>query len=85
MRTEIVELNGQEFKLFYVMFDNEEICVAEEKLDNYIEECIENDLYYGKVRAVDEMYAYCVAQCVADTDDEQEIIDELKVIIDYAD
>lgn len=85
MEKEIVVLNGLEFRLFHVVFNGEEVCVGEEKLNEYIEWCIEHDLYYGDVRAVDERFSYYVAQSVADTECEKEIVAELQFIVDYVD
>ena len=80
MRIEKITLNGNEFRLFYVEIENEEICVAEEKLENFIQDCIEKELYHF-VENVDEMYSIYIPQEVADTENESEIKESIMDII----
>lgn len=78
MEIEKINLNGHEFRMFRVLINNESFLVAEEKLENYIQQMIENDRYHI-VQHIDEMYAIYIPQEVADTENEVEII---KSVID---
>lgn len=55
--------------------------VAEERLNQYIEECIEEGLYH-EVRDIDELYNYYVPQEIADTLDENEIRNSVEDAMD---
>lgn len=76
-----VELNGRTFRMFNLKIKGVYMNIAEENLDQYVEECIENDLYHT-VRHIDEQYPFVVAQCVADLEDEDEIRDEIEAVIE---
>lgn len=66
---EIIEkkLNGKTFKLFKLQICGKEQIVAEEKLNEHIEDCFYNGLYHNEVKEIDVMYDYYVPQEIADT------------------
>ena len=76
-----VELNGRTFRMFNLEIKGVFMNIAEENLDQYIQDCIENDQYH-KVSHIDEQYPFVVAQCIADLEDEDEIREEIEAIID---
>ena len=76
-----VELNGRTFIMFNLKVKGVYMNIAEENLDQYVEECIENDLYHT-VEHIDNQYPFVVAQCIADLEDEDLIRDEIEGIID---
>lgn len=78
MEIEKINLNGHEFRMFRVLINNESFLVAEEKLEEYIQEMIEQERYH-EVENIDTMYAIYIPQEVADTENEVEII---KSVID---
>lgn len=72
-----VEIDSQEYRLFEVNIGNGIVVTcAEEKLDNKIQEKIEQERYH-EIRHIDEMYGYVIPQDVLDTNDEQDIIDSI--------
>lgn len=75
---EKIKLNGHEFRMFRVLINNESFLVAEGKLEEYIQEMIEQERYH-EVENIDTMYAIYIPQEVADTENEVEII---KSVID---
>lgn len=77
-----VELDGRTFRMFNLEIKGVSMNIAEENLDQYIQDCIENERYH-KVQHIDEQYAFVVAQCIADLEDEDEIREEIEFIIDY--
>lgn len=77
-----VELDGRTFRMFNLEIKGVSMNIAEENLDQYIQDCIENEQYH-KVRHIDEQYPFVVAQCIADLEDEDEIREEIEFIIDY--
>lgn len=78
MEIEKIKLNGHEFRMFRVLINDESFLVAEEKLENYIQQMIEQERYH-EVENIDTMYAIYIPQEVADTENEVEII---KSVID---
>lgn len=80
MEIEKIKLNGHEFRLFHVFINNETYIVAEEKLENYIQEMIEND-HYHFVQHIDELYAMYIPQNVADTENEKNIIQSISDVL----
>ena len=80
LEIEKIKLNGYEFRMFYIVINNESFIVAEEKLENYIQEMIENDRYHF-VQHIDEMYAIYVPQEVADTENEENIIQSVSDVL----
>ena len=76
-----VELNGRTFRMFNLEIKGVFMNIAEENLDQYIQDCIEQDQYH-KVSHIDEQYPFVVAQCIADLEDEDLIRDEIEDIID---
>lgn len=78
MEIEKIKLNGHEFRMFRVLINDESFIVAEEKLENYIQEMIEQERYH-EVENIDTLYAIYIPQEVADTENEVEII---KSVID---
>jgi hypothetical protein len=85
MQVELVKIDEGDyihtFKLFHIEIYGKEYCVAEERLDNYIIEQIE-DGHYHFVEEIDDRYSYVVPQEIADTEIENEIIESIKSIID---
>ena len=82
MRIEKTTINGREFRLFYVTIEDREICVAEERLNTFIEECIFCDKYHF-VENIDNMYEYYIPQDIADGENEQEILISIKSIDEF--
>lgn len=76
-----VELDGKTFRMFNLEIKGVPMNIAEENLDQYIENCIENERYH-KVQHIDETYPFVVAQCIADLEDEDLIREEIEAIID---
>ena len=81
MEIEKIELQGNEFRLFYVTIHNEQYVIAEEKLENYIQEMIEQERYH-EVENIDTMYAIYIPQEVVDTENEVEIIKSAIDVLD---
>ena len=67
------KLNGKTFKLFKLQICGKEQIVAEEKLNKYIEKCIDNGMYDNEVQMADFMYNYYVPQEIAKTLNEDDI------------
>lgn len=67
------KLHGKNFKLFELSICGKEIIVAEEKLNVYIEKCIDNGEYDNEVQNLDLMFGYYVPQEIADTLNEDKI------------
>lgn len=81
MEIESVSLMGKNYRLFHLNINGNPVCVAEEKLENLIQDCIEKDLYH-LVQYVDERYGYYVSQDIADTENEESIKKSVIDIID---
>lgn len=81
MEKEIITLDGVDYKVFYITIKGKEICVAEEKLNDYILECIDNNTYTNRIIAVDEMFGYVVPQEFADSENEEDIVKSITDII----
>lgn len=77
-----VELDGMEFRLFYIDIKGEQVVVAEEKLEIFMQKAIQNDRWSGKIRDIDERYGYYVDQDIADREDEDEIRESILDIMD---
>lgn len=82
MRIEKITINGREFRLFYVTIEDREICVAEERLNTFIEECIFFNKYHF-VEKIDNMFEYYIPQDIADEENEQEILISIKSIDEF--
>lgn len=80
MEIEKINLNGHEFRMFRVLINNESFLVAEEKLEEYIQEMIENDRYHF-VQHIDEMYAMYIPQEIADTENGENIIQSVSDVL----
>lgn len=74
MEKVVISLNGQDYKLFYITINGKEVCVAEDKLNEYIMDCIDNNNYTSEIINVDEMFGYVVPQELADKENEDEIV-----------
>lgn len=74
-------INNCTYRLFNITIDNRQICVAEEKLDCHITQCIDNNSY-DLVQGIDERYAYVVPQEIADTEDVYCITQSVANILD---
>lgn len=72
MEIERIFLNGVYYHLFHININGKHLCVAEEKLERFIQYCINIDAY-DSVQWVDELYGYYVDQDIADTADEEKI------------
>lgn len=81
MTIEYVSVNDFEYRLFHLTINGKVYCCAEEKLDNFIEECIENNQYHF-VSHIDERYEYVVPQEIADTENDEEIIESIADVIE---
>lgn len=81
MEIQKITINGISYRFFFININDLCLCVAEEKLENFIQDCIDNDLY-DSVRWIDELYPYYVEQSVADTEDEEKIKQSILIIID---
>lgn len=84
MRVEFVHIEDGDylhtFKLFHIEIDGTEYCVAEERLNDFIEQQIEEECY-SLVEEIDDRYEYYVPQEIADTQNENEIIKSIKDVI----
>lgn len=78
---EYISVNDTEYRLFHLTIDGKEYCCAEEKLDKFIEKCIENNQYHN-VSYIDERYEYVVPQEIADTENDEEIIESIADVIE---
>lgn len=77
-------INGHIFKLFEISIGHQVLIVAEERLNQYIEKCIENNEYVDEIVDIDSLYSYYIPQEIADTLNEEEIVASIKdVISDY--
>ena len=76
-----IEIEGRTFRMFNLEIKGVPMNIAEEELDNFIQECDEND-QYDKVSHIDEQYPFVVSQCIADLEDEDLIRNEIEAIID---
>lgn len=81
MEIKRIEINGKTFRMFYLKIKGEYMNVAEEALDDYILEQVENE-QYDKVKHIDEQYGYYVPQEVADTENEDDIRESIEDEID---
>lgn len=81
MEIKTIEYNGAQYLIFIINIGGQYYSCAEEKLDNLIVEHIENDMYH-LVEHIDDMYGYVVPQEIADTQNENEIIESIKDAID---
>lgn len=82
MEKEIVNINGTEYKLFHIEVNGEPMCVGEQKLNDHILDCLENNTYTGKLVAVDERIPYFVEQEIADTENEEAIVKHILELIE---
>jgi hypothetical protein len=73
--------NNCTYRLFYITIGNRQICVAEERLDSHITQCIDNNSY-DLVQSIDEKFAYVVPQEIADTEDEYYITQSVANLLD---
>lgn len=80
MQIEKIKLNGHEFRMFHIVVSNENLIVAEEKLENYIQEMIEQERYH-EVEYIDTMYAIYIPQDVADSENEKNIIQSVSDVL----
>lgn len=76
-----ISIHNLQFRLFELEIRGKMETVAEERLNQYIEECIEAGLYH-EVRDIDELYNYYVPQEIADTLDENEIRNSVEDAMD---
>lgn len=76
IETIISPIDHQTYRLFHICIGNERICVAEEKLEKHIKECIDNKVY-DMIVGIDDRYAYYVPQDIADTENEEEIVESV--------
>ena len=76
-----ISIHNLQFRLFELEIRGKMETVAEERLNQYIEECIEEGLYH-EVRDIDELYNYYVPQEIADTLDENEIRNSVEDAMD---
>lgn len=76
-----IPIHNLQFRLFELEIRGKMETVAEERLNQYIEECIEEGLYH-EVRDIDELYNYYVPQEIADTLDENEIRNSVEDAMD---
>ena len=76
-----ISIHNRKFRLFELEIRGKTETVAEERLNQYIEECIEEGLYH-EVRDIDELYNYYVPQEIADTLDENEIRNSVEHAMD---
>ena len=76
-----VVINDVTYRLFHLTIDGKHLCVAEEKLEKYIQKCIDEDAYH-KVEWIDNQYGYYVSQDIADTENEEQIKQSVLDIID---
>ena len=76
-----ISIHNLQFRLFELEIRGKVETVAEERLNQYIEECIEEGLYH-EVRDIDELYNYYVPQEIADTLDENEIRNSVEDAMD---
>lgn len=74
-------VNNCTYRLFYITINGTDYCVAEEKLDRHITQCIGNNLY-DLVQGIDERFAYVVPQEIADTEDVYCISKSIAEILD---
>ena len=84
MQIELVKIiNGDIvfiFRLFHIKIDNKNYCVAEERLNTFIEQQIENN-HYHIVENIDDRYNYFVLQEIADTENEEYILQSIKEVL----
>lgn len=76
-----IEIDGRTFRMFNLEIKGVFMNVAEEDLNQYIEDCIEHERYH-KVQHIDEQYGYYVPQEVADTENEDDIRESIEDVID---
>lgn len=80
METLKINLNNNVYRIFFVEINGSTIGIAEEKLEKYISQCIENG-HYEEVCDVDSKYLYYVPQEIADSENENEIIESIKDVL----
>lgn len=76
-----IEIDGRTFRMFNLEIKGTMMNIAEENLEQFIQDCIENEQYH-KVRHIDEQYGYYVPQEVADTENEDDIRESIEDVID---
>jgi hypothetical protein len=81
MVIEKVKLDNETYRLFHITIYGQEVCVAEEKLEKHIQNCLDNDTYHS-VEWIDNKYGYYVSQDIADTENEESIKKSVIDIID---
>ena len=54
-------INGHIFKLFEISIGHQVLIVAEERLNQYIEKCIENNEYVDEIVDMDSLYSYYIS------------------------
>lgn len=85
MEIKKINIDGNEYRLFKItVFKNtqyeQDILVAEEKLNSKIMEYIEKNRYQ-ELKNIDETYSYYVPQEIADDEVEHEIIDSIESVM----
>ncbi|MBQ8482808.1 MAG: hypothetical protein IJ504_00725 [Bacteroidales bacterium] len=85
MRKQTRTIDGHEYRLFEIVVfknskDEKTITVAEEALNQKIDEMIDKGRY-DEVRDIDDMYHYYVPQEIADDETEWEIVDSIESIM----
>ena len=73
MKIKNINVLGNTYRLFELNINGKLICVAEEKLEDFIQSCIDNEKYHF-VENIDEMYEIYIPQEIADTENEKDII-----------
>lgn len=73
MEIEKVDIDNVTYRLFHIEIYGTIHCIAEEKLEKYIQKYLENNQYGGIVERIDNRYGYYVSQDIADTEDESKI------------
>lgn len=82
--TEIIKLNGKKFKMFHMDINGESVSAAEEKLNEYIEKCLDNGNYTPEVESFDTMYGYYVPQDIVDNGDDEDIYNSVAYVYVYS-
>lgn len=77
----VSKVNGNTYRMFRITIKGKNYCVAEEKLEEHITDCIEKNLYH-LVQGIDESFGYYVPQDVADTEDVLVITRSMEDVID---
>lgn len=85
MKKITVQIDGVGYSLFEITVfkgtgKEQTILVAEERLNDKIEQLIEQDRYQ-EVKKIDDMYGYWVPQEIADDECEFEIVDSIESVM----